>query len=161
MVTKTLVDTVDALDSGEVPSWISQHLRDYLESGGQEGHWWDATAVGGDGTVPCLLLTVRGRRSATLRTHPLVYAEDGDRYVVVGSKGGADKHPHWVHNLRAEPNVTVQVGPESFSAFAREALDGERERLWHLVTQVFPGYDAYQARTEREIPLFIIERTAA
>lgn len=159
MVRKIVQDAIDDLDRGDLPTWITEHLDAYRTSGGREGHHWDATAVGGSSEVPCLLLTVRGRRSGKPYTHPLVYASDGERFVVVGSKGGADTHPQWVHNLLAEPAVEVQVGPETFAGHATRAEGPERERLWSIVTSVFPPYDDYQARTRREIPLFVIERT--
>lgn len=158
MIKKVVQDAIDDIDHGRLPGWIADHLTAYRESGGREGHHWDATAVGGSADVPCLLLTVRGRRSGKTYTHPLVYGTDGERQVVVGSKGGADTHPQWVHNLLADPVVEVQVGEENFSGRARLAEGDERTRLWQIVADVFPPYNDYQARTEREIPLFVIER---
>lgn len=161
MVRKIVQDAIDEIERGELPAWISEHLAAYRASGGREGHRWDATAVGGGSDVRCLLLTVRGRRSGKKYTHPLVYAEDGERFVVVGSKGGADTHPQWVHNLLADPAVEVQVGTETFAGRATRAEGRERERLWPIVATVFPPYDDYQARTRRDIPLFVIERIVA
>ncbi len=151
-------ETVAHIDRSELPQWISDHVRTYQESDGKEGHYWDATAVGGSGPVPCLLLTTVGRRSGKATTHPLVYGRDGDRYVIVGSKGGADTHPQWYFNLRAAPTVDVQVGPERFTATATLAAGDERRRLWSLMTRVCPPYEDYQAKTQREIPIFVLQR---
>jgi deazaflavin-dependent oxidoreductase (nitroreductase family) len=153
-------ETVANIDRGELPQWISDHVRTYRESGGMQGHYWDATAVGGSGPVPCLLLTTVGRRSGKATTHPLVYGMDGDRYVIVGSKGGADTHPQWYFNLRAAPTVDVQAGPERFTATATLASGDERLRLWSLMTRVYPPYEDYQAKTQREIPIFVLQRQA-
>lgn len=158
MVTKLVQDSAAALDAGTVPDWISDHLRAYRESGGQAGHYWDATAVGGQGTQTCLLLTTIGRKSGKAHTHPLLYGKDGDHYVVVGSKGGSDAHPSWYFNLLAQPEVELQVGAEVFRARATLATGPERARLWQLITRIFPPYDDYQTRTSREIPLFSLER---
>ena len=149
--------TVSDIDAGKLPGWISDHVRTYQETGGENGHLWDATAVGGTGTVPCLLLTIVGRRSGNSTTHPLVYGIDGDRYVIVASKGGGDTHPQWYFNLLARPEVDVQVGPDRFAATAVLAVGDERARLWSLMTTVYPTYVDYQAKTEREIPLFALQ----
>ncbi|MGE0486458.1 MAG: nitroreductase family deazaflavin-dependent oxidoreductase [Gammaproteobacteria bacterium] len=153
-------DAVATLATGAVPDWIQDHLREYRESGGARGHLWDATAFGGDGPLPCLLLTTSGRRSRKVVTHPLLYGTDGDRYVIVGSKGGADTHPAWYFNLLAEPRVEVQVGADVFAADATLASGAERARLWDLMTAVYPPYLAYQAKTAREIPIFVLARAA-
>ncbi|MEQ8662143.1 MAG: nitroreductase/quinone reductase family protein, partial [Gammaproteobacteria bacterium] len=112
MVTKLVKESADAIDAGVVPAWISDHLREYRESGGKAGHLWDATAFGGDGLQTCLLMTTVGRRSGKSHTHPLLYAADGENFVIVGSKGGSDTHPAWYHNLLAHPEVDLQVGTE-------------------------------------------------
>lgn len=158
MVKKLVRDSAAALDEGVVPAWITDHLQAYRESGGQRGHHWDATAVGGTGTQTCLLMTTVGRRSGRTYTHPLLYGRDGENFVIVASKGGSDSHPGWYHNLLARPEVDVQVGAESFRARAHLARGAERARLWALITQVFPPYEDYQARTAREIPVFSLIR---
>ena len=106
--------------------------------------------------VPCLLLRTTGRRTGRSRTSCLVYARDGDDYVVVASLGGSDRPPAWLHNLAADPCVGVQVGRRRFPAFAGVVERGDTgyDRLWRAVNQVNRGrYDAYQAKTSRPIPL--------
>lgn len=127
-----------------------EHVRRYRETGGEVGHIWNG--------VPTLLLTTTGRRSGEQRTTPLIYGQDGDRYVVVASKGGAPQHPAWYLNLSAQPAVELQVAAERFRARARTAAPNERERLWTLMAGIWPAYDDYQAKTEREIPVVVLER---
>lgn len=161
MVTKHVTDSVATLEAGKVPEWINDHLRAYRESGGEVGHYWDSTDFGGDGLKTCLLLKTVGRRSGKTYVHPLLYGMDGDNYVIVGSKGGADTHPSWYFNLLATPTVEVQVGPEELQVRATLASGAERERLWALMTSVYPPYVDYQARTTRQIPLFSLAPLAA
>jgi F420H(2)-dependent quinone reductase len=109
--------------------------------------------------VPCLLLRTTGRKSGQTRTISLVYARDGDDYVVVASKGGADENPAWLLNLRANPDVEVQVGRKRQKARAREvtSADPDYQRLWKLVNDNNRGrYDGYQKLTQREIPLAVL-----
>ena len=153
-------ETVRELEHGSLPSWIADHLRAYVESGGAEGHLWDSTPVGGRGMVPCLVLTTVGRRSGEKRASPLIYGEDGAAYVVVGSKGGSDTHPAWYGNLLAEPRVELQVGRQRFAASARVAEGAERERLWAKMLGIYPPYADYQSKTAREIPIVVLEREA-
>jgi F420H(2)-dependent quinone reductase len=126
------------------------HTTLYRVTGGIVGHRVP-------GSPPMLLLDHVGAKSGTRRTSPLVYAEDGDDLVLVASKGGYARHPAWFHNLRANPDTTVQVGSEKRRVRARVATDVERERLWPLVVETYSGYDGYQARTERTIPLVVLE----
>lgn len=130
--------------------WVNQHIRGYVESGGEKGHHWRG--------VETLLLTTRGRKSGKLRRTALIYGRDGDRYIVVASKGGANEHPQWYLNLVANPEVQVQVGAEKFTAQARTAGAEEKPALWQAMTSVWPDYDQYQEKTEREIPVVILER---
>jgi F420H(2)-dependent quinone reductase len=104
-----------------------------------------------------LLLDHVGARSGIERSSPLVYFEDGDNLVIVASKGGFPRHPAWFHNLRANPETTIQVGTERRRVRARVAADDERERLWPDAVATWAGYDDYQARTDRKIPLVILE----
>jgi deazaflavin-dependent oxidoreductase (nitroreductase family) len=108
--------------------------------------------------VPTLLLTTTGQRSGRPHQIPLIYGRDGDRYLVVASRGGADQHPQWYRNLRAHPDVEVQVAAERFRARARTATPAEKPALWQVMTAIWPDYDAYQARTTRDIPVVILER---
>jgi deazaflavin-dependent oxidoreductase (nitroreductase family) len=141
-----------------LPQWIGEHLRRYVESDGADGHLWDTTAVGGPGPVPTLLLTTAGRRSGQPITMPLIYGEVGGKYVVVASKGGAPTHPGWYLNLVAQPAVEVQVRADRFRATARTATGEERARLWQTMAAIYPPYNAYQAKTQREIPVVVLER---
>jgi deazaflavin-dependent oxidoreductase (nitroreductase family) len=108
------------------------------------------------GRAPMLLLRTTGRKTGRQRTVALLYHPDGDRYVVVGSKGGSDSPPAWLLNLEANPDVRVQVGTRRFRAMARLASAAERRRLWPKLTRLWPNYDRYQAQTSRRIPLVIL-----
>src|SRR2546428_8743763 len=105
-----------------------------------------------------LLLTTRGRKTGTERTNPLAYTRDGDHYVVVASKGGAPTNPDWYRNLRAQPSVTVEVGPERFQARVAIAKGGERRRLYDAHAAWMPAFKDYERRTSREIPVIVLER---
>ena len=109
------------------------------------------------GLPPMLLLDHVGAKSGRRRTSPLVYAEDGNQLVLVASKGGHPRNPAWFHNLRANPDTTVQVGSERRRVHAREARPEERGRLWEKAVQTYGGYREYQRRTDREIPLIVLE----
>jgi len=129
-----------------------EHVRRYRETGGEVGHLWREGST-------VLLLTTTGRRSGEPRTTPLIYAQDGARYVIVASKGGAPEHPGWYRNLRKTPAVELQMGREVFPALARTASGEERERLWRKANEVWPHFDEYAARTDREIPVVVLERS--
>ena len=107
--------------------------------------------------APMLLLDHVGARSGRRRTTPLVYLRDRDDVVIVGSKGGNPRHPAWFHNLRANPDTTIQVGSERRDVRARVATATERSRLWPKVVRLYGGFKTYQERTGREIPLVILE----
>jgi F420H(2)-dependent quinone reductase len=109
------------------------------------------------GAPPVLLLDHLGAKSGTRRTSPLVYGRDGASFVLVASKGGYPKNPAWLHNLLAHPDTTVQVGSRHLDVHAHVAEGAERARLWQLMLGVYGGYAAYQQRTEREIPLVVLE----
>jgi deazaflavin-dependent oxidoreductase (nitroreductase family) len=106
--------------------------------------------------LPVLLLTTTGRKSGKQRTTPLLYVEDGEQYAIVASVGGAPKHPAWYLNLGDRPEATIQIGTRRIAVSARTATPDERSRLWRLATEMYPGYDAYQARTSREIPVVVL-----
>ena len=109
------------------------------------------------GMAAMLLLDHVGAKSGKARTTPLVYIEDGDAFVIVASKGGHPKHPAWFHNLRANPDTTIQVGSRKIPVTARVATDVERDRLWPAVVRAYSGYEGYQRRTGRKIPLVMLE----
>jgi deazaflavin-dependent oxidoreductase (nitroreductase family) len=128
-----------------------EHVRRYRETDGEVGHIWRRGSK-------ILLLTTKGRTSGETRTAPLIYEDADGAYVVVASKGGAPEHPGWYKNLAKEPQVELQVKGEVFPARARTASREERERLWKLAALQWPEYDAYQKKTEREIPVVVLER---
>jgi len=134
---------------------MGAHTFLYRRTGGRLGQ----TIPGVSGKM--LLLDHVGAKSGKPRTSPLLYVEDGENLVVIASKGGFPSHPAWFHNLRANPDTTVQVGSERRPIHARVAGPDERERLWALAVAAYPGYEDYRARTERQIPLVVLEpRTA-
>lgn len=105
---------------------------------------------------PLLLLTHTGAKTGKRRTNPLAYFRDGDRYVVVASKGGAPANPDWYYNLLANPRATIEVGTEQFEVTAEPAGTAERERLWAMVIERNPAFQEYQRKTRRTIPLVIL-----
>jgi deazaflavin-dependent oxidoreductase (nitroreductase family) len=129
--------------------FVSMHVAAYRLTGGRIGGRFLRGA-------PTLLLDHVGRRSGKRRTSPLIYVEDGDDLAIVASKGGSHRHPAWWLNLRANPRTTVQVGGERREMVARRAIPEEKARLWPRLIEVWPDYDAYQRRTEREIPVVIL-----
>lgn len=128
-----------------------EHVRSYLETDGKIGFRWKEDA-------PIAILFTKGRRTGLERTVPLIFGRDGDDIVVVASKGGAPEHPGWFENLAKTPEVGVQIEGDRFRARARIAEGEERERLWELMNEIWPHYDEYAARTEREIPVVVLER---
>jgi deazaflavin-dependent oxidoreductase (nitroreductase family) len=141
-----------------LPKWIGDHLRRYVESDGADGHLWDSAPVGGPGPIPTLLLTTTGRKSRKSIVMPLIYGKTDSAYVIVASKGGAPQHPGWYLNLVAHPEVEVQVLADRFRATARTATGEERATLWKKMAAIYPPYDAYQGKTDREIPVIVLER---
>ena len=129
-----------------------EHIKRYRETGGEVGHIWKKGSK-------TLLLTTKGRKSGRPRTTPLIYENADDKYVIVASKGGAPKDPGWYENLTKDPQVELQVKDEVFPARAHTAEGEERERLWKLAAQQWPDYDEYQKKTDREIPVFVLEPT--
>jgi deazaflavin-dependent oxidoreductase (nitroreductase family) len=130
-----------------------EHVERYVATDGVEGHVWRNGAK-------VLILTTTGRRSGEQRSTPLIYGRHGDAYLVVGSQGGAPTPPNWYLNLEAQPDVTVQVLGDRFRARARTASPEEKPALWKVMTTEWPDYDAYAKRTDRDIPVVILERAS-
>jgi proline iminopeptidase len=128
-----------------------EHVRLYQETDGEVGYTWREGAT-------ILILTTTGRTTGEQHSTPLIFTADGDNAVIVASKGGAPAHPGWYRNLVKTPEVGVQIKGDRFRARARDAKGEERERLWRRMNEVWPHYDEYQAKTEREIPVVVLER---
>ncbi|MDX6630341.1 MAG: hypothetical protein QOH00_2587 [Gaiellales bacterium] len=126
-----------------------EHIDRYLATDGEEGHDWQGTQT--------LILMTTGRRSGQRRTHPLIYGRHGDDYLVVASKGGAPQHPEWYLNLEANPEVDIQVKGDRIHAHARTATPEEKPELWAIMTKEWPDYDTYQEKTDRDIPVVVLE----
>jgi deazaflavin-dependent oxidoreductase (nitroreductase family) len=149
----------DAKLAPNLPDWMVEHTNRYLASGGTDGHIYKMTQPGRpELNVPSLLLTTTGRKSGEKYIFPLFYGDTGDgSYVIVASKGGAPKHPQWYLNLQAHPEVEVQVGTKKLKAKARTATGAERSRLWEIALKFWPPYAEYQTKTEREIPVVVLD----
>jgi deazaflavin-dependent oxidoreductase (nitroreductase family) len=133
------------------PSNFNQQIiEEFRANGGKVGGMFEG--------APMLLLTTVGAKSGQPRVAPLVYTTDGDRMVIIASKGGAPTHPDWFHNLRANPDVTLEVGTETFPARASIPEGDERQRLWDQMVAQMPGFADYQRGTSREIPVVVLER---
>ena len=128
-----------------------EHVRRYEETDGEVGHVWKEGST-------ILLLTTTGRKTGEHRTTPLIYGLEGGNPVIVASKGGAPEHPGWYRNLAKTPEVEVQILGDTFAARARVAEGEERERLWRMMNGIWRYYDDYQTRTDREIPVVVLER---
>lgn len=128
----------------------NEHVEAYESSDGADGYIWNG--------APILVLTTTGASSGKVRKHALIYGADGDDVVLVASAGGAPDNPQWYVNLAAEPHVKVQVRADRYDGVARTAAGEERTRLWRLMNELWPSYDDYQERTDREIPVVVISR---
>jgi deazaflavin-dependent oxidoreductase (nitroreductase family) len=128
-----------------------EHVERYEATGGEEGHEWQDTSV--------LILTTTGRKSGEERKTPLIYGEHEGAYLIVASKGGADEPPAWYLNLQADPEAKIQVWGDRFTVRARDASAEEKTELWSKMTERWPAYDEYQANTERQIPVVVLERS--
>jgi deazaflavin-dependent oxidoreductase (nitroreductase family) len=125
------------------------HVAAYLESNGERGGVWNgATAV---------LVTTKGRKSGEKRTIAIIGKQVGDNFVIIASKGGSPVHPLWYLNIQADPNVEIQYLADKWEGVARTAESPEREQLWKEACSQWPAFDDYQARTERRIPVVVIE----
>jgi deazaflavin-dependent oxidoreductase (nitroreductase family) len=128
-----------------------EHIARYEATDGAEGYEWrNGTSI--------LLLHTRGRKSGKDYTSPLIFREYDGSYLIVASKGGAPEAPDWYRNLEEDPSVTVQIKGDTFRAKARTATADEKPAMWRHMTEVWPDYDSYQERTDREIPVVVLER---
>lgn len=141
-------------------SWFLDHMAQWL-SDPVAAHDWDATPVGGRGIVPTLLLTTRGAQSGEARSVALLYQPCGEGFVVVGSRGGSNRHPGWYLNLMRNPDCSAVVGRMHCNLHARNLDGDEYRRYWDLMTRFWPAYLDYQARTSRRIPVVKLEITGA
>jgi deazaflavin-dependent oxidoreductase (nitroreductase family) len=129
----------------------AEHVRVYRETKGERGYnWRNGSKI--------LLLTTTGRTSGEPRTTPLIHVVDGDGWVVIASKGGAPDHPDWYKNLESNPEATVEVLADEVPVVASTAAGDDRARLWAAMTEEWPAYDDYQAKTDREIPVVVLAR---
>jgi deazaflavin-dependent oxidoreductase (nitroreductase family) len=126
----------------------AEHVRRYQETDGDVGYEWNG--------VSTLLLTTTGRRSGQSRTNALIFGQDGDDYLIIASMGGAPNHPNWYLNLQDAPEAEIQVRGDRIPVVARTASPAEKPRLWKVMTGIWPNYDAYQSRTDRDIPLVVL-----
>ncbi|MFT7687643.1 MAG: deazaflavin-dependent oxidoreductase (nitroreductase family) [Candidatus Azotimanducaceae bacterium] len=146
--------------SQTVPEWMKEHVRLYFKDP-DAGHTWHPPTndSGSEITFDTLLMTTLGRKSGKQLLLPLIYQPTGDgNYCIIASKGGAPSHPAWFLNLQAEEKVEVKVAHEEFNAKARVAEGEERARLWKIMSEHYASYNDYQAATDREIPVVVLER---
>lgn len=127
-----------------------EHVKRYRETNGETGYLWN-------GATACLL-TTKGRKSGEDRTIAIIFTRVGDRYAIIASKGGSPTHPVWYLNVLADPQVKVQIKGEKFDGIARTAEGAERDELWAASLEQWPNYDVYQSRTDRKIPVVVVER---
>jgi deazaflavin-dependent oxidoreductase (nitroreductase family) len=127
-----------------------EHVRRYRETDGEEGHDWQGTQT--------LILTTTGRKSGEQRSTPLIYGRSGEEFLIVASNGGAVAPPAWYLNLEANPEADIQVKADRFKVRTRVATPDEKPELWRTMTAEWPAYDEYQKRTDREIPVVVLER---
>lgn len=142
------------------PDWNERHLKAYLDTNGHIGHLIDFTPVGGPAHTPCLILVTTGRKSGKAQMLPLIYGKDNGKFVIVASKGGAPEHPAWYLNLEADPEVKIQVLDKKYRGRASTAEGADRERLYAMMAGIYPPYIEYQEKTDREIPVVLIEPDA-
>jgi len=138
------------LDMPDFSLFGDEHVKKYEETGGKVGHDWNGTS--------CLVLHVRGRSTGAVRKVPLIYGRDGEDYVVVASKGGAPDNPGWYKNLEAHPDVEIQVWDEVIPVTARTGTAADKQRAWPAMVAQWPDYDAYEAKSPRDIPVVLLRR---
>jgi deazaflavin-dependent oxidoreductase (nitroreductase family) len=134
----------------DMSDWNRQTIEEFRANKGKVGGFWEGK--------PLLLITTTGAKSSQHRTTPTMYMRDGDRMLIFASKGGAPTHPAWYHNLVAHPQVTVEVGTETYEATATVLQGAERDRFYDRQAQLYPQFGEYQTRTNRKIPVIALER---
>jgi len=142
------------------PDWTKKHLEAYLRTDGAVGHLFDFSAAGGPAATPCLILETTGRKTGQPQLLPLIYGKAEQNFVIVASKGGAPEHPAWYLNLHAQPAVKFQVADKKYRGRARTAASPEREQLFDMMAKIYPPYTEYQNKTERQIPVVVLEPEA-
>ena len=147
-----------ALDGEYEPSpaeWVREQVELYERSGGTQANTLRDTGL------PVVIVTMRGNKSGKIRKVPLMRVEHSGEYALVASKGGSPEHPIWYHNLKSDPgNVTIQDGSQPFPFSVHEAVGAEKASWWDRAVRAYPPYAEYQAKTERQIPLFVATRRA-
>ena len=134
----------------EVNDWNKKVIDEFRANGGKVGGNFEGRTL--------LLLHTKGAKSRQERINPVAYTKDGDKFVVIASKGGAPNHPDWYHNIIANPQLTVEVGTEKFEVEAKVAEEPERSRLYDMMVEVMPGFADYKVKTKREIPVIVLKR---
>ena len=137
-------------------AWLREHTALYF-SNPEKAHDWDATPVGGTGLVPTMLLTTTGRKSGEKRPTPLLYQPTGTGFIIVASRGGSNHNPAWFLNLLENPECEIQVGRFGYRARARVLDSEERATYWQWMVRFWPDYANYQSKTDREIPVVILD----
>ncbi len=130
--------------------WNKKVIEEFRANKGKVGGYFE--------NMTLLLLHTRGAKSGLPRLSPTAYTEDGDRLVIIASKGGADTHPDWYYNVVANPNVTIEVGTETYDAVATVEQEPERTRLYDQMAAQYPGFEAYRQKTSRNIPVITLKR---
>jgi F420H(2)-dependent quinone reductase len=143
-----------SLEGEYVPStrdWVREQVETYESSGGARGNTLRDTGL------PVIIVTNRGNKSGAIRKTPLMRVEHDGEYALVASQGGSPKHPVWYYNLVADPRVTIQDGPEPFETEVRQVAGDERAEWWERAVAAYPPYAEYQTKTDRLIPVFVLE----
>ena len=133
-----------------ISEWNQAVVEEFRANGGEVGGRFTGRTL--------LLLHTIGRKDGQERINPLAYVRDGERYVIIASKGGADTHPDWYYNLVTHPIVTLELGNESFQARAVETEEPERSRIYQIMVTMMPAFAEYQQKTKRIIPVFVLDR---
>lgn len=139
------------------PDWIQRHLEAYQRTEGADGHLLDFSPAGGRRDTPTLILRTVGRKTGQPHLTPLIYGRHGGEYVIIASKGGAPEHPDWYLNLKENPEVAFQVADRKYRGHWREAHGEEKKRVWEEMVELYPPYRDYQAGTDREIPVVLLD----